>query len=125
MQESKKERCDVRNGYAAMDRIEEAGELIEGLLGDHAACDAVNVAYMDLMMESIEIGYELRDRHSPETVKRWIELKRDILFAELKRRGLDHTEDAQCAIRKIGAVLRWVDDWQRQTSENHTAAESR
>jgi hypothetical protein len=71
MTPEKKEKCSVRHGYDAMHRIEEAGELIGELLkdqiGDKAACDAVNGAFMDFIMETIEIGHELRDRHSPET----------------------------------------------------------
>jgi hypothetical protein len=69
---------------------------------------------MDFMMETIEIGHELHDRHSPDTVKHWIEPKRDVLLTELQRRGLDQSPDARHAFQKIDAVLAWVDDWPRQ-----------
>jgi hypothetical protein len=47
-------------------------------------------------------------------VKRWIEPKRDVLLAELKRRGLDQSADARHAFQKIEAVLGWVDAWPRE-----------
>jgi hypothetical protein len=40
-----------------------------------------------------------------------VEPRRDILLADVKRRGVDQTEHAQCAMRKIDAVLSWVDAW--------------
>jgi hypothetical protein len=69
---------------------------------------------MDLVMESAEIGHELVERRAPQTVKDWLEPKRDILLDGLKRRGMDQTEDARCAFRKIAAVLDWVDSWDTQ-----------
>jgi hypothetical protein len=116
MTPARKAKLGIRHGYDAMKRIEEAGELIEQLLGDQpgTSADAWHLAYMDFIMETIEIGHELRDRHSPDTVKRWIEPKRDTLFAELERRGLDQSAEVQLALQKIGAVLAWVDDWPRQ-----------
>jgi hypothetical protein len=121
MTPAKKEKCSIRHGYDAMNRIEEAGELIEQLFGDQrgTGTDAWHLAYMDFIMETIEIGHELRDRHSPDTVKRWIEPKRDVLLAELQRRNLDQSPDARHAVRKIEAVLAWVDDWPRQ--QQHAA----
>jgi len=94
MRQDKKERTDIRHGHAAMDRMEEAGELIRELVGDHAE-QAVECAFMDLEMESIEIGHELIERRDPQRVKGWLEPKRDILLDGLKRRGMDQSEDAQ------------------------------
>jgi hypothetical protein len=110
MQRAKKERIDVRHGYQAMDRMEEAGELIGQLIGDHAD-PTVECAYLDLVIESAEIGHELVENRDPQTVRNWLGPKRDILLAELQRRGIDQSEDAQCAVRKIAAVLSWVDSW--------------
>lgn len=126
MTPARKEKYSIRHGYDAMNRIEEAGELIGELLreqtgSDEAAYNAVNGAFMDFMMEVLEIGHELRDRYNPETVKDWIEPKRDTMFAELQRRGLDQSPDARHAFRKIEAVLSWVDDWQRQRERAATA----
>jgi hypothetical protein len=116
MTPAKKEKCSIRHGYDAMNRIEEAGELIGELLkrDRYTAGGAVDCAYMDFLMETIEIGRELHDRHSPDTVKRWIEPKRDVLLAELRLRGVDQSPDARHAFRKIEAVLAWVDDWPNQ-----------
>ena len=116
MTPAKKEKYSIRHGYDAMNRIEEAGELIGELLkrDDYHPGDAVDCAYMDFIMETIEIGHELRDRHSADTVKHWIEPKRDVLLAELQRRGVDQSPDARHALRKIEAVLAWVDDWPNQ-----------
>lgn len=115
MRSSIKENCRIRHGYDAMDRIAQAGSLIAELLKDRPggkpADDAVSCAFMDFMTETIEIGHELRNRQSSAIVKRWIEPKRDILLAELKRCSLDQTEDARLAFRKIDAVLNWVDAW--------------
>ena len=116
MTPAKKEKCSIRHGYDAMDRIEEAGELIGGLLDDNKSdskqtSDAVTYAYMDFIVETIEIGHELVGRDSPDTVKKWIEPKRDVLLAELQKRGLDQSADARHAFRKIEAVLKWVDAW--------------
>jgi hypothetical protein len=94
--------------------MEEAGELIGELLGGDEADRAVFCAYMDFQMETIEIIHELVERADPARVKNWIEPKRDILAAELKRRGLDQSAEARDALRKIAAVLAWVDDWQGQ-----------
>jgi hypothetical protein len=112
MQEAKKERCDIRHGYAGADRIEEAGELFGELLGDKSDADrAVFCAFMDFQMETVEIIHELVERSDPDTVKDWLTPKRDILAAELQRRGLDQNPAARAAFRKIDAVLNWVDDW--------------
>jgi hypothetical protein len=114
MQEAKKQRCDIRDGYTAADRIEEAGELIGALFGDNQTDRDVYCAYMDFQMETVEIIDELVERGDAARVKAWLQPKRDTLAAELKRRGLDQTGDARHAFSKIEAVLSWVDDWERQ-----------
>jgi hypothetical protein len=116
MTPAEKEKCSIRHGYDAMNRIEEAGQLIEELLKDQPGTgrDAYHLAYMDFIMETIEISYELVERNKADTVKHWIEPKRAGVLAELQRRGLDQSADARHAFRKIDAVLRWVDDWERQ-----------
>jgi hypothetical protein len=91
--------------------------VIEGLLQDQpgreAVRDAVFSAYMDFQEDIGQIGHELWAKCSPETIKQWIEPKRDVLLAELQKRGLDQSADALHAFRKIDAVLNWVDDWPR------------
>ena len=82
-----------------MDRIREAGELIGELVGRDAD-KTVDSAYMDFVMETVGISYQLVQRHDPETIKSWVEPKRDILLADLKRRGMDQCENAQCPMRK-------------------------
>jgi hypothetical protein len=114
MRQDKKERTDIRHGYAAMDRMTEAGELIGKLFGEDAHENADKLvfhAFMDLVMESAEIGHELVETRDPQTIKDWLEPKRDVLLDGLKRRGMDQSQDAQCAFRKIEAVLDWVDSW--------------
>jgi hypothetical protein len=118
MTPARKEKCSIRHGYDAMNRIEEAGLLIGALLKDQPGTgrDAYHLAYMDFQMETVEIAHQMHNRHSPETVRAWIEPKRDALLAELQRRGLDQSADARHAFRKIDAVLSWVDDWERMAS---------
>ena len=77
---------------------------------------------MDFVMETVEISYQLVQRRDPETIKSWVEPKRDILLADLKRRGMDQCGNAQCAMRKIEAALRWVDSWPRDDLDERFAA---
>jgi hypothetical protein len=113
MTPARKEKCTIRHTYDAMNRIEGAG-LIAELLKDQpgSGTDAYHLAYMDFIMETVEIVYPLQGRQSPTTVTEWIEPKRDALLAELQQRGLDQSADARHAVRKIDAVLKWVDDWE-------------
>src|SRR5262245_4510924 len=115
MTPARKEKCSIRHGYDAMNRIEEAGDLIGELLkqklGSDGAYDAAKGAFMDFIMEALEIGHELRDRYNPDTVKNWIEPKRAVLLDALKQHGLDQATDARLAFQKIDAVLRWVNSW--------------
>jgi len=131
MAPAKKEKSTIRirQGYDAMSRLGEAGELIGELLNSEffddrsnsePTFDAVTCAFMDFILETIEIGHELVNRESPETVKSWIEPKRDVLLAELQKRGLDQSADALDAFRKIDAVLSWVDNWSRQRKRAKT-----
>ena len=122
---NKKEKSTIRirHGHDAMNRLGEAGQLIGELLDSELfddrsdkepTFDAVTYAFMDFMWETAEIIHELINRERPETVKGWIEPKRDVLLAELQKRGLDQSADAREAFRKIDAVLSWVDNWSRQ-----------
>ena len=125
MAPAKKEKSTIRirHGHDAMNRLGEAGELIGELLDSELfddrsdkepTFDAVTYAFMDFMWETAEIIHELINRERPETVKGWIEPKRDVLEAALQKRGLDQSADALDAFRKIDAVLSWVDNWSRQ-----------
>jgi len=106
-----------------MNRIEEAGQLIQQLLKDQPGTgrDVYHLAYMDFMMETIEIAHQMHNRQSPETVKDWIEPKRAALLAELQRRGLDESPDARHAFRKLDAVLSWVDECEREWERKRQA----
>jgi len=128
---NKKEKSTIRirHGHDAMNRLGEAGQLIGELLDSELfddrsdkepTFDAVTYAFMDFMWETAEIINELVNRERPETVKGWIEPKRDVLLAELQKRGLDQSADAREAFRKIDAVLSWVDDWPRQRKRAKT-----
>jgi hypothetical protein len=119
MTPARKEKCSIRHGYDAMDRIKEAGELVGDLLKDQPGSgrDAYHLAYMDFQMETVEIAHQLHNQHSPETVRAWIEPQRDAMLAKLRRRGLDQSADARHAFNKIDAVLSWVDDWDRMEWE--------
>ena len=87
MTPARKEKCSIRHGYDAMNRIEEAGQLIAELLKDQPGTgrDAYHLAYMDFIMETIEISYELVERNKADKVKNWIAPKRAALLAELQR----------------------------------------
>jgi hypothetical protein len=117
MRESTKARCRIRQGYDALDLVGEAGELIGQILekddwNDYNPHDPIDCAYMDMIMECAAIGHELVEQRDPERVKAWVVPKRDILLAEVKRRGLDQAQDAQFAFRKLDAVLTWLDTWE-------------
>ena len=116
MTPSRKEKCSIGHGYDAMNRIEEAGQLIGQLLKDQPGSgkDAYCLAYLDFQMETVEIAHQMHNRHGAETVKDWIEPKRAAVLAELQRRGLDQSPDTRHAFRKLDAVLSWVDGWERQ-----------
>jgi hypothetical protein len=117
MRQSTKERCRIRHGYDALDLVDEGGQLIGEALGkndwnDYDPHDPVDGAYMDLIMECAGIGHELVEQRDPERVRKWIIPKRDILLAEVKRRGLEQSPDAQFGFRKLEAVLTWLKTWE-------------
>ena len=110
MEESAKAACCIHHYEDAMQHIREAGEMIAPLVG-FGADQAVTFAVMDLEFETSELLYEFYEQRGAQTVRDWLEPKRDVLLAHLKQRGVDTSEDALGAFRKIEEVLKWVDAW--------------
>ena len=121
MTPARKEKCSIRHGYDAMNRIEEAGLLIGALLKDQPGTgrDAYHLAYMDLQMETVEIAHQMPARAFSDARAR--------LRVHCRARPASHRQAGgiSCARSHPWPITRDNRDWRARAGPAPAAADRR